>query len=115
MDQKRIRKDRIDPGSVREPMSEQAGQESITPGIGGNDAAAYLHHQKGKRDKEVPLTGFDAAPEDADVGDAGNGASPHGGDLSGLPRDEENQDHLTSLEEDSGQSRDIRPDQVVGA
>ena len=52
------------------------------------------------------LTGADAAPDEADVGSAGNGADPFGGDLSGTSR------KTRSLEPEPDAS-DILPDQVV--
>lgn len=48
------------------------------------------------------LTGFDATPEEADIGSAGNGASFAGADLSGGVRE---------LEEEA-EASDILPDQL---
>jgi hypothetical protein len=56
-------------------------------------------------DEEVTreLTGNDATPAEARIGSAGNGASPHGADLTGGYRE---------LEEEPG-AADILPDQVT--
>jgi hypothetical protein len=49
------------------------------------------------------LTGWDASMDEAEAGDAGNGAAPYGGDMTGgLPREVEQ----------VGESEDILPDQV---
>jgi len=49
------------------------------------------------------LTGTDASVDEAEIGDAGNGVDPWGGDLSGLPR---------RFEVDPNDPGDILPDQI---
>ncbi len=50
------------------------------------------------------LTGADASMDEAEYGDAGNGADPDGGDLAGRPPQ--------PLEPDPANAEDILPDQI---
>ncbi|MFN7132380.1 MAG: hypothetical protein ACK4N5_09860 [Myxococcales bacterium] len=51
------------------------------------------------------LTGFDATMDEAEIGDAGNGAAPYGADLTGgMPR---------TLEDEPDHPDDIVPDQIA--
>ncbi len=61
--------------------------------------------------RERGLTGFDAPISDAAVGDAGNGASPFGADLTGLEQTEDGTPER-SLEPDPDHTEDILPDQI---
>jgi len=96
----------------RDAVGRRAARQSANLGQEGNDADAYAQEAQTESERELELTGYDAATTDAMIGDAGNGASPHGADLSGLEYDEENRDNLTSLEADPGDAGDIMPDQI---
>lgn len=55
-------------------------------------------------ERTVELTGADASMDEAEYGDAGNGADPDGGDLAGRPPQ--------PLEPDPADPEDILPDQI---
>lgn len=65
----------------------------------------YSQLPSGEQDEVTPeITGFDASMDEADVGDAGNGADVFGADLTGgLP---------TDIEGDPDQPEDIVPDRI---
>jgi hypothetical protein len=50
------------------------------------------------------LTGYDATMDEAEIGDAGNGADPWGADMTGGPR--------RAMEDEPDQPDDIVPDTV---